>query len=242
MSLTTGRGPFSKNPSGQLCRDADGAPAYVEPFPRRVRGVKDGGTVVDSERVLLVHRQGAPPAYAFPAADVGAGFGTPERLADGYAAVPWNELDAWYEEDEQVFMHPRNPYHRVDCVRTSRRLRVEVAGRVLVDTRQTVGVYETSLPARLYVARRHLAEGVLSPSDVTTYCPYKGTATYWSAVVGDVEAPDVAFSYEDPYPGCAAIRGLVCFEPARAQVEQELPEAAHWSPGADVAAHRPQPW
>ena len=81
-------------------------------------------------------------------------------------------------------MHPRNPYHRVDCVPTARRLRVEVFGDVLVDTTATVGVYETSLAPRLYVSRDELRADVLRPSSTTTYCPYKGTATYWSAAAG----------------------------------------------------------
>ncbi|HXX89361.1 MAG TPA: DUF427 domain-containing protein [Acidimicrobiales bacterium] len=239
MSLTTGRGPLSPHPAGRLCRDGDGSPAYVEPYPRRVRGVKDGVVVVDSQRVLLVHRRGAPPAYALAAEDAG-GLGDPEPLADGYVHVRWDDLDAWYEEDEQVLAHPRNPYHRVDCVRASRRLRVEVAGTLVVDADDTVVVYETSLAPRLYVARRHLLADVLTESGTTTYCPYKGTATYWSALVDGIEVPDVAFSYEDPYPACAAIAGLLSFEPAVARVDHDLPEDAEWS-STGTAADWPVP-
>ena len=238
MSLTNGRGPLSADPDGRLCTDGDGTPAYVEPFPRRVRGIKDGRPVVDSERVLLVHRRGAPPAYAFPASDA-EGRGRPEPLADGYVHVGWDEVDAWYEEDEQVFMHPRNPYHRVDCVPTSRRLRVRIDGRVVVDTDDTVGVYETSLAPRLYVSRRHLPAGLLTESTTVTYCPYKGTATYWSAETGATALLDVAFSYEDPYPACEAIRGLVCFEPGAAVVEQDLPAPATWSTASADARRWP---
>ena len=234
MSLTTGRGPLSALPAGRLCRDVDGAPAYVEPYPRRVRGTKDGATVVDSERVLLVHRRGAPPAYALPARDAG-GLGEPEPLAEGYVRVRWDDIDAWYEEDEQVFGHPRNPYHRVDCVHAGRRLHVEVAGTTVVDTDDTMVVYETSLAPRLYVARRHLLADVLTESATSRYCPYKGTATYWSALVDGVEVPDVAFSYEDPYPACAAIAGLLSFEPARSHVEHDLPGDAEWSPSGEGA-------
>jgi uncharacterized protein (DUF427 family) len=222
VSLTTGRGPLSANPSGRLCTDADGAPAYVEPFPRRVRATKDGRRVVDSEAVLLVHRRGAPPAYAFPAGDAG-GLGEPEPLAEGYVRVRWGDADAWYEEDEQVFSHPRNPYHRVDCVPTSRRLRVEIEGTVVVDTDDTLGVYETSLAPRLYVARRNLLAGVLAESGTTTYCPYKGTATYWSATVGGECLDDVAWSYEVPNPECWAIRGHLCFDETKVSVEAALP-------------------
>ena len=181
-----------------------------------------------------MHRRGAPPGYAFPTGDAG-GLGEPEPLAEGYVRVRWDDVDAWYEEDEQVFMHPRNPYHRVDCVPTSRRLRVEIEGTAVVDTDDTLGVYETSLAPRLYVARRHVLAAVLAESGTTTYCPYKGTATYLSAVIEGTEVPDVAFSYEDPYPACAAIRGLVSFEPARVRVTHELPPPAEWSPGTAAA-------
>ena len=118
-------------------------------------------TVVDSERVVLVHRPGRPPTYAFPPGDVAGdvageaagALAEPDPDAPGYVRVPWDALDAWFEEDERVSGHPRNPYHRIECVRTSRRLRVEVAGVVLVDTTTTMGVYETALEPRLYVAR-----------------------------------------------------------------------------------------
>jgi uncharacterized protein (DUF427 family) len=201
---------------------------YVEPFRRRVRGIDGERTVIDSERVLLVHRPGEPPRYAFPAADVhGAVIGAaePEPESPGYGWVPWDTIEAWYEEDERVFGHPRNPYHRIDCVRTSRRLRVEVAGVALVDTTETVGVYETTLEPRLYVGGESVRTDLLVASRTTTYCPYKGTASYWTAVTGDVVVEDVAWSYDDPLPECLPIRGLLSFDDARAEVLHDLPPA-----------------
>jgi uncharacterized protein (DUF427 family) len=197
--------------------------AYVEPFRRRVRGVTGGRTLVDSERALLVHRPGEPPAYAFPAADVHGAPAEPVAEAPGHVRVPWEAVEDWYEEDERVFSHPRNPYHRVDCVRTSRRLRVVVGGMVLVDTTETLGVYETALEPKLYVRRDHVRRDLLVRSPTTTYCPYKGTASYWSAVVGDAAVEDVAWSYDDPLPESLPIRALLSFDPARATVVHDLP-------------------
>jgi uncharacterized protein (DUF427 family) len=197
--------------------------AYVEPFRRRVRGVTGGRTLVDSERALLVHRPGEPPAYAFPAADVHGAPAYAVAEAPGHVRVPWEAVEDWYEEDERVFSHPRNPYHRVDCVRTSRRLRVVVGGVVLVDTTETVGVYETALEPKLYVRRDQVRRDLLVPSPTTTYCPYKGTASYWSAVVGDVAVEDVAWSYDDPLPESLPIRALLSFDPARVTVVHDLP-------------------
>lgn len=227
MSLTTGRGPLSLNPAGNFIRTVPDHELYVEPFRRRVQGITGSRTVVDSERVLLIHRPGAPPTYAFPAADAE---GVPQTESQpevpGYVHVPWEAVEAWYEEDEQVFGHPRNPYHRVDCVRTSRRLRVEVAGVVLVDTIDTVGVYETALEPCLYVRPELVRRDLLVAGTTATYCPYKGTAWYWTAVVDDAVVEDVAWSYEDPRPECLPLRRLLCFDEARATVVHDLPSAA----------------
>ncbi len=225
MSLTTGRGPLSTRPAGHFDRPVPSGVIYVEPHHRRVRAHLGGQVVLDTEDVVLVHRPGCPPAYAFPTADVErSGLGSePEPAAPGYAQVPWEAADEWWEEDEQVFMHPRNPYHRVDCLPTSRRLRVACAGTVLVDTTKTVGVYETSQPAHLYVTPDEVAPGVLVPSATTTYCPYKGTASWWSAVVRETTVEDVAWSYEDPHPECQAIAGHLCFEKTKADVQADLP-------------------
>jgi uncharacterized protein (DUF427 family) len=207
--------------------------AYVEPFRRRVRAVVGGRTVLDTERAVLVHRRGQPPAYAFPAGDVHPVdddvASEPDPDAPGYVRVPWDAVDEWWEEQERAYGHPRNPYHRVDCVRTDRRLRVEVAGTLLVDTTATLGVYETALEPRLYVARDQVRTDLLRPSETTTYCPYKGTASYWTAVVdgpaGGVVVEDVAWSYDDPLPECLPIAGMLAFDPARAIVEADVPPA-----------------
>ena len=226
MSLSTGRGPLSARPAGRFTAPIPAQVAYIEPFRRRVRAVLDSRTVVDSERVLLVHRQGSPPTYAFPAADVTGVDAVPVVDAPGYVAVPWDSADAWYEEDEEVFGHPRNPYHRVDCLRARRRLRVDAAGTTLVDTDDTLAVYETALEPRLYVDRRHVRMDLLVPSETTTYCPYKGTTRYWHARVGDQVLEDVAWSYEDPLPESTALGGLLSFETGRVHVEHDLPPPA----------------
>ncbi len=225
MSLTTGRGPLSANPAGRFNKAVPSGLVYVEPFPRRVRGVSAGTIVLDSERVLLVHRPAQPPAYAFPSGAATQVRSEVEPEADGYVRVEWDAVDSWYEEEEQVFMHPRNPYHRVDCIATTRRLRVELAGVVLVDTTATIGVYETSLAPRLYVNRAEILADVLRPSATTTYCPYKGTASYWSAFVDEEVVPDVAWSYETPHSECRAIHSLLSFDETKLGVEAALP---HW--------------
>ncbi len=223
MSLTSGRGPLSTRPAGRFSAPLPAGVVYLEPFRRRVRGIDNGRTVIDSERVLLVHRAGHPPSYAFPAGDVHGPPNEPEPEAPGYVTVPWDTVAAWYEEDERVHLHPRNPYHRVDSLRTHRRLHVEVAGVELVDSTKTVAVYETALEPRLYVDRDGVRMDLLTKSSTQTYCPYKGTATYWTAAVGDVRVEDVAWSYEDPMPESSAIGRLLSFDESRATVLHDLP-------------------
>jgi uncharacterized protein (DUF427 family) len=197
--------------------------AYIEPFPRRVRGMKEGRALIDSERVLLVHRPGRPPEYAFPEEDVHGTAGDAEPDTPGYVTVAWDVVDAWFEEAEEVFGHPRNPYHRIDILRSERTLRVDVGPTTLVDTRDTLVLYETGLDPKLYVDPRLVRMDALEKSATQTYCPYKGTATYWSYRVGTDTVADVAWSYEDPLPESAPIRGLLSFDKNRVTQRDDLP-------------------
>ena len=221
MSLTSGRGPLSNDPAGRFSAPVPAALAYVEPFQRRVRALLAGVTVIDSERVVLVHRPGAPPSYAFPTEDVKIP-SNEEPLADRYVRVAWDAVDEWYEEEQRVFLHPRNPYHRVDCFPTHRRLRVELGDTVLVDSTDTIGVFETALAPRLYVEPAQLLVD-LEPSPTTSYCPSKGPASYWTVTVGTTRVEDAAWSYDDPYPECLIIGGLLSFDENRVTVMAEFP-------------------
>lgn len=197
--------------------------SYVEPFRRRVRGVVGGRVVVDTERALLVHRPGGAPVWAFPADAVEGVRADEVPEAPGHVEVAWSAVDVWYQEEDEVLLHAPNPYHRVECVRTARRLRVEVAGTVIVDAVAALAVYETALEPVLYVRRADVRVDLLLASATTTVCPYKGVASWWSARVGSEVVADVAWSYEDPLPESAPLRGLVCFDAARASVTHDLP-------------------
>ena len=225
MSLTTGRGPLSARPAGRFTAPMPASVAYMEPHRRRVRGVKNGVTVIDSERTLLMHRPGCPPTYAFPAGDVDGVPAQPDSDAPGYVTVAWDDVDAWFEEDEEVFGHPRNPYHRVDCLRSARQLRVDAAGTTLVDTDETLAVYETALEPRLYVDPRLVRMDLLRASATQTYCPYKGTATYWTAHIGDVVLDDIAWSYEDPLPESVPLRHYLSFDDTKVTVVHDIRRA-----------------
>ena len=119
--------------------------------------------------------------------------------------------------------YPPNPYHRVDCRPTRRRLRVDVADTTLVDTDDTVLVFETALGPRLYVAPSLVRTDLLRQTATSTYCNYKGAAMYWAVVIGDSTVDDVAWSYPDSPPESLPIKGYLSFDATRADVVSELP-------------------
>ena len=136
---------------------------------------------------------------------------TVEGLA-GRARFEWDSVDAWFEEDEQVFVHPRDPYTRVDALRSTRTVRVELDGVMLAESRSPVLVFETGLPTRYYLNRTDIDFTHLSPTDTVTACPYKGvTSGYWTARLGDTSHPDIAWTYDFPTRQLLPIAGLVAF-------------------------------
>lgn len=226
MSLVAGSGPLSRDRAGQLSPPADGDLVYIEPHPRRVQAILDGRPVIDTEQALLVHRRGAPLSFAFAADEVG---NLPSRdvpEAPGFVVVPWEAVDAWLEEGRRLVHYPPNPYHRVDCRPTNRGLRVTAAGATLVDTVDTVIVFETSLHPRLYAAPALVNTELLRRSETSTYCNYKGYATYWTVVTGDTVVQDAAWSYDDPLPESLPIAGFLCFDETKLEVLAELPGSA----------------
>lgn len=223
MSLVTGHGPLSQDPAGWFTPPLPADVVFVEPHPRRIQAVRGGAVVIDTERALLVHRAGRPLQFAFPPDAVGdlAHELVPE--APGYVHVPWDAVDTWVEEGRTLVHYPPNPYHRVDCRPSARALRVTVEGTTLVDTAETTVVFETALAPVLYVHPSHVRTDLLRRSDTSSYCNYKGYATYWSAVIGDTVVDDVAWSYDDPLPETLPVKGYFAFDAGRADVVAELP-------------------
>ncbi|MEB4211959.1 DUF427 domain-containing protein [Mycobacterium sp. 94-17] len=133
----------------------------------------------------------------------------------GTVRFEWDSL-RWFEEDEPIYGHPRNPYARVDALRSRRHVRVELEGIVLADTDSPVLLFETGLPTRYYIDPTDVSFGHLTPSATQTLCPYKGvTSGYWSVRVGSpgeqVIHEDLAWTYHYPLPAVAPIAGLIAF-------------------------------
>ncbi|MEY2476561.1 MAG: hypothetical protein QOG87_1876 [Actinomycetota bacterium] len=186
----------------------------TEPSPKRVRTYLGGELVVDTTDALLVWEKPYYPTYFLPVDDVRADalpIGRRRDEVPDHVAFAWGAMDAWFEEDEEVFVHARDPYKRIDALRSSRHVRVEVDGVVLAESDRPTILFETSLPPRYYLPKIDVRMDLLDPTDSATSCPYKGDARYWSARVGDRVVRDVAWSYPTPFPESQPVMGLVCF-------------------------------
>jgi uncharacterized protein (DUF427 family) len=129
----------------------------------------------------------------------------------GYAGFYWDAMDEWYDEDERVEGHIRDPFHRVDVRRSSRPVRVRLGDTVLAQTSRPLLLSETGLPNRFYLPAGDVRQDLLEPSDTHTFCPYKGTASYWSVAAADGKLADAVWSYPQAEGDSAAISGYLCF-------------------------------
>ncbi len=134
-------------------------------------------------------------------------------------ALDWTALDRWFEEDTEVFTHPRSPYTRVDALPSSRHVVVSLDGVVLADSRKPTLLFETGLPVRYYLPAPDVRLDLLVASATRTSCPYKGDADFWSVATGDMTVDDVAWGYRTPLPESAPIAGLICFYNERVDID-----------------------
>jgi uncharacterized protein (DUF427 family) len=186
------------------------------PTARWIRGTRDGTTVIDTRRAVLVWEPGKRvPIYAFPVEDVALAASDAEslgaRLLDdpdlsGFLTLPWDALEHWYEEDEEVFVHPRDPFVRLDALRSSRHVRVERDGRLLAESDAPILLFETGLPTRYYLPEGDVEQAMLAESDLQTGCPYKGFASYRDVVVDGRRHPNLFWYYKEPFGEVAEIK------------------------------------
>jgi len=133
-----------------------------------------------------------------------------EELRDAIR-IAWDAMDAWFEEDEEVYTHPRDPYTRVDILASSRHVRVALDGVTLADSHSPRLLFETGLPVRYYLPRTHVRMDLLALSETVTHCPYKGQAQTWSMSIDGSVHEDLAWSYPTPLPESQKIAGLISF-------------------------------
>ena len=128
-----------------------------------------------------------------------------------YMAFYWNKVNHWYEEDEEVFVHARDPFRRVDCLPSSRRVQVLVDGEMVADSRRGIFLFETGMPTRQYLPIADTRLDMLSPSRYISRCPYKGIASYYHLTVSGKRHENLVWYYPDPVHEAVRIKGLVCF-------------------------------
>ncbi len=139
----------------------------------------------------------------------------------GLLAFDPAKVDHWFEEDEEVFGHPRDPYHRIDIRASVRRVHVRYARETVAATQRALFLFETGHPTRYYIPPEDVRLALLEPSETSTVCPYKGRASYWSLRVGGRTVPDAVWSYKDPLPDCPRIKGHLAFYPDKVEIEVE---------------------
>jgi uncharacterized protein (DUF427 family) len=251
MALTLSDGPLSSHPRDTVNYRLDG-PAHrllFAPFPRRVRAIFGGATVLDTASGMLLHESNLLPQLYLPRDDVRNDLLTStdhrthcpfkgdasycsvtvnDRTADNalwsyldplpdanwlrdHVALYWDSMDAWFDEDEEVVGHLRDPYHRVDARATSRHVRVVADGEVVAESRRAVVLSETALPNRFYLPPDDTRRDLLELSATHTVCPYKGTASYRSLRTPSGMISDAAWCYPEPLDGMQAIRSYLCF-------------------------------
>ncbi len=238
-----------------------------EPIEKRIRGLLDGVTVIDSTRTILVWEpRRVVPTYAFPVEDVDgelvaappaddidttagvpamgvprlegtivfdpsvpfavrttagepltirareggretAGFRAEDEALAGYVIVDFDDFDEWYEEEERNVGHPRDPFHRIDIVRSSRHVRIEHDGELIAETTDPYLLFEPPLPVRYYLPPHDVRAELLEPSETTSFCAYKGRAAYWASRSGE----DIAWSYPQPLREAAEVTDRLAF-------------------------------
>jgi len=157
------------------------------------------------------------------------------ELLEGWVELEWYSMDEWWEEDERIHVHPRDPYHRIDILPSSRRVKVSVNGVTLAGTSRAKLLLETTLPPRWYIPREDVRLDLLEPSDRRTRCAYKGEASYFSAAADGLAEADLAWTYEGPWREAELVAERICFFNERVDLEvdgklEERP-VTPWSKG-----------
>ena len=193
----------------------------IEPCPKWIRGTLGDRTVVDTRAAQLVWEHPWYPWWYVPAAgvhDPTLPTSTVDELPD-HVKVDWDAVEHWFEEDEEVFVHPRSPFTRIDALASSRHVVVRVDGEVVADSHRPTILFETGLPPRYYLPPDDVRTELLTPTDTSTGCPYKGVARYWTVTVDGVDHPVLVWGYDDPLPESAPVKGLMCFYNEKVELE-----------------------
>lgn len=189
------------------------APEFAAPFDAPLLGDRP---VYDPSIPFSVHTAAGEPLTlrARAGGAEAAAFRPADSTLEGYVILDFAGFDAWYEEEERNVAHPRDPFHRIDIVHSSRHVSIELGGEVVAESSRPYLLFEPPLPVRYYLPREDVRADLLRPSDKTTFCAYKGKASYWSIASED----DVAWTYVEPLREAAEVTGRVAFFNERVDV------------------------
>jgi uncharacterized protein (DUF427 family) len=174
--------------------------------------------VLDPSIPFQVHTAaGSPVEVRAPGGrSTGPGFRPTDPDLAEHVVLDFASFD-WLEEDEPIVGHPRDPFHRIDAIRSSRSVRIGLDGHVLAESTRATMLFETMLPIRFYLPPEDV-HVELQPSSTRTWCAYKGEASYWSAALPSRTVPDIAWGYGSPLHDAIGVSGLVAFFDERLDV------------------------
>jgi uncharacterized protein (DUF427 family) len=191
-----------------------GAPGGAAPVPADLPRL-GGRAVLVPEIPFAVHSaEGEPVTVRAPDGREAAAFRPDDPDLDRYVILDFDGFDEWYEEDERNVSHPRDPFHRIDIVHSSRHVRVEAGREVLAESSRPYLLFETHLPPRFYLPAEDVRTDLLTPTDTSTWCAYKGQASYWALPGGG----DVAWTYRAPLREAAEVTDRIAFFNERVDV------------------------
>ncbi len=259
MTLTLGTGPLASGApdSSNYTLDGPRHKLLFSAFPRRIRALLGGETILDSENAMLLHESNIFPVLYAPVGDVSMGllaktdhsthcpfkgdasywtitvgdrvvedavwgYEAPIETASwlrGYVAIESNRVDQWFDEDDEIFGHIRDPYHRVDARPTSRHIQVSIGGDLVADTTSAFVVSETGFANRYYIPAIDIETDRFEGSETISHCPHKGDAVYWN--LANPEALDVAWSYPAPLEEATRVGGHWSFDGPGVEISAE---------------------
>ncbi|KAI0836050.1 DUF427-domain-containing protein [Hypoxylon sp. FL0890] len=235
-------------------RLVENGPLKTFPTTRRVRILFDGEYIADTTSALYVWEHEYYPYYYVPRKSITGNLARPEpgsycvarlqvedesidrvlvfgdelnnrsRALEGMVRIEFGDVNAWFEEDMQIYVHPKDPFRRVDVLHSSRPIEVRVNGILVARSNSAYHLHETGLPCRYYIPATAVDPQVLGHSGTTTACPYKGTANYYDVKFKDetgqkTEIKDLIWYYKTPTLECANIAGFLCFYHEKEGVE-----------------------
>jgi uncharacterized protein (DUF427 family) len=155
--------------------------------------------------VVAGERRAEAAAWTYPTTRAGS----PDTR--GTVGFDFHSMDAWFEEDEQIFVHARDPYLREETWTTTRHIQAFVDGLLVAESRQAVMLRETTKFERYYFPPGDVRLDLLRPSETYSMCPYKGRATYYDLHADDTIQRDICWTYRYPLPDIRRVAGHICF-------------------------------